>query len=60
MPRISHKAPLSIFVLLAALGGGRAFPQAAPALPGSTPPSVAPRTPPGSYALSDLETIELV
>jgi len=30
-----------------------------PALPGSTPPSVAPGTPPGSYALSDLETIEL-
>jgi hypothetical protein len=61
MPRILHKTLLPVSFLIAAIGAQSAFCQTSgwPALPGSTPPSVAPGTPPGSYALADSETIDL-
>ena len=59
MSYIRHRGLLPVAVFIAALGAQLCEGQAVPALPGSTPPSVAPGTPAGSYALSDLETIDL-
>ncbi|MGO4880091.1 MAG: hypothetical protein ACLP59_04625, partial [Bryobacteraceae bacterium] len=62
-PRVTflmHRA-MGCALLCAAAGPAlcQSVPGMSPAVPGSTPASVAPGTPAGSYALSDLETIDL-